>query len=258
MLSIEKIKKGIAIITLVGLSAMMIGCGLLSNDTTESMEVIEQQTVSEDNAQKQTQTEGGESNNSEIITKDYGEMQNDFYFIVVDVFSIVKEDGSSKVVAAGYSVNSPLCLGAQVEVLTSAEKISTTVIGLETKEGFVNAVEEYENVGVLLDIEGPAKMSAGDIIVFPNQGNEQSTVDCVVSLLERGDSGFYSFSIGESIYVNLNVNPEMAMLSSSTFVEDGVYKVTLELCNSQYCIDNQIIRLYDTNMQEIAIGRIVH
>lgn len=252
------IKKGIVIITLVGLSAMMIGCGSLSDDTTESMEVIEQQTVSKDDVQKQPQTESGKSNNSEIITKDYGEMQNDFYFIVEDVFSIVEEDESSKVLVTGYSVNSPLCLGARVEVLTSTERISTTIIGLETKEGLVNAAEEYENAGVLLDIEDRTGISVGDIIVFPNQGSEQSTVDCVVSLLEMGDSGFYSFSNGEFIYANLNITPEMATLSSSTFVEDGIYKVTLELCNPQYCIDNQIIRLYDTNMQEIAIGRIVH
>lgn len=98
----------------------------------------------------------------------YGEMSEDFQFIVQDVFTITKENGETGVVVVGVNENSPLYTGTQVNIVSETGTITATEIGgIEVYQtGIVEAAPAGTNLGVELIGLTADDLSAGDIIVL--------------------------------------------------------------------------------------------
>lgn len=74
----------------------------------------------------------------------YGEMSEDFQFIVQDVFTITRENGETGVVVVGVNENSPLYTGTEVDIVSESGTVTATEIGgIELyKTGIVKATHQ--------------------------------------------------------------------------------------------------------------------
>ena len=103
----------------------------------------------------------------EVISGEYGDVSDDFYFIREDVFSL---NGQNNVVVVGMNRNSPMYSGMDVEVVTMDGIKETSIGGIEVYEqGIVDGVPTGSNVGVLLTGLTADDIQAGDIIVLPGK-----------------------------------------------------------------------------------------
>lgn len=142
-------RKNILIASIIIASVLLIGC-TKNADNNELKEV--QQTVMEQ---------------EEVFSGEYGDVSDDFYFIIEDVFSLIEQNS---VVVVGINRNSPMYSGMDVEVVTMDGIKKTTIGGIEVYEqGIVDGVPEECNVGVLLTGLTADDIQAGDIIVLPGK-----------------------------------------------------------------------------------------
>ncbi len=97
----------------------------------------------------------------------YGEMSEDFQFVVQDVFTITN-DGETGVVVVGVNENSPLYAGTEVDIVSETGTITSTQIGrIEMyQKGILEAAPAGSNLGVELIGLTADDVSAGDIIVL--------------------------------------------------------------------------------------------
>lgn len=94
----------------------------------------------------------------------YGEMTEDFYFVIEDIFTITGMDG---VVVVGVNQNSPMYANTEVDVLYGTERIQSTIGPIEVyQEGLVEGVPAGSNVGVLLQGLTKDDIHVNDIIVL--------------------------------------------------------------------------------------------
>lgn len=112
----------------------------------------------------------------EKISGEYGNVSEDFNFIIEDVFSLIEQDN---VVVVGVNQNSPMYSGMEVEIMTPEGRKQTIIGAIEVYEqGIVDGVPTGSNVGVLLIGLTADDIQAGDIIVLP--GKEESLDDEIV------------------------------------------------------------------------------
>lgn len=97
----------------------------------------------------------------------YGEMKEDFQFIIQDIFTI-KNSGKSGVVVTGVNENSPLYVGTEVVVISETGTTTPTVISYieEYQKGLTEGVPEKTNIGILLEGLTSEDISVGDKIVL--------------------------------------------------------------------------------------------
>lgn len=142
-------RKNIFIAFVIIESVLLIGC-TKNVDNNELKEV--QETVTEQ---------------EEIINGEYGDVSDDFFLIIEDVFSIMEPNN---VVIVGTNQNSPMYSGMDVEVVTMDGILKTSIAGIEVYEqGMVDGVPEGSNVGVLLTDLTADDIQAGDIIFLPGR-----------------------------------------------------------------------------------------
>lgn len=142
-------RKNIFIAFVIIESVLLIGC-TKNVDNNELKEV--QETVTEQ---------------EEIINGEYGDVSDDFFLIIEDVFPIIEPNN---VVIVGTNQNSPMYSGMDVEVVTMDGILKTSIAGIEVYEqGMVDGVPEGSNVGVLLTDLTADDIQAGDIIFLPGR-----------------------------------------------------------------------------------------
>lgn len=142
-------RKNIFIAFVIIESVLLIGC-TKNVDNNELKEV--QKTVTEQ---------------EEIINGEYGDVSDDFFLIIEDVFPIIEPNN---VVIVGTNQNSPMYSGMDVEVVTMDGILKTSIAGIEVYEqGMVDGVPEGSNVGVLLTDLTADDIQAGDIIFLPGR-----------------------------------------------------------------------------------------
>ena len=142
-------RKNIFIAFVIIESVLLIGC-TKNVDNNELKEV--QETVTEQ---------------EEIINGEYGDVSDDFFLVIEDVFPIIEPNN---VVIVGTNQNSPMYSGMDVEVVTMDGILKTSIAGIEVYEqGMVDGVPEGSNVGVLLTDLTADDIQAGDIIFLPGR-----------------------------------------------------------------------------------------
>ena len=142
-------RKNIFIAFVIIESVLLIGC-TKNVDNNELKEV--QETVTEQ---------------EEIINGEYGDVSDDFFLIIEDVFPIIEPNN---VVIVGTNQNSPMYSGMDVEGVTMDGILKTSIAGIEVYEqGMVDGVPEGSNVGVLLTDLTADDIQAGDIIFLPGR-----------------------------------------------------------------------------------------
>ncbi len=142
-------RKNIFIASIIIESVLLIGC-TKNIDNNELKEV--QETVMEQ---------------EEVVIGEYGDVSDEFYFIIEDVFSLIEQNN---VVVVGTNQNSPMYSGMDVEVVTMDGIKKTSIGGIEVYEqGIVDGVPTGSNVGVLLTGLTADDIQAGDIIFLPGK-----------------------------------------------------------------------------------------
>lgn len=142
------------------LEIAMCGCILFGGCNTLDKNVPEIQLESE---QETNDSETEEMQGEADTEFTYGEMNEDFYLVIEDVFALVDRND---VVIVGVNHNSPLYVNTDVDVLSGDERIETRVGAIEVYGETVDAVPEETNVGILLEGLTKEDIQAGDIIVL--------------------------------------------------------------------------------------------
>ena len=168
------------------LGIAMCGCILVGGCSTSGKSVSEIQQESE---QEINDFESEEIQVGVETEFTYGEMNEDFYLVIEDIFTLVDRND---VVIVGVNYNSPLYVNTDVDVLSGDERIETRVGGIEIYGETVDAVPEETNVGVLLEGLTKEDIQVGDIIVLRgcNKVMEEETssvtdnLDCQFTCIE--------------------------------------------------------------------------
>lgn len=104
-------------------------------------------------------------NVSESISFEYGEVLEDFYFIIQDVFISVDQE---TVIVVGTNKNSPMYSGMEVAIVTSDDIKKASIGPIEIyEEGLVDGVPVGCNVGLQLVGVSKDDVHAGDVLVLP-------------------------------------------------------------------------------------------
>ncbi len=187
-------------------------------------------------------------------------MSSDFYYVIEDTFSLTDRDD---LVVVGINENSPLYVGAEVDILSSAERIPTRVLAIELygKEQ-VDSVEAGSYAGVLLAGLTKEQVNAGDLLVLRNQGFVTDKADALVTPINKSDDqGVIELSEGQNIQVVIYDRPIDATVTSiettSEAADGNVAFVSLKFAETIACQNDQKMAILDEDGHSIATGYFV-
>ena len=201
------------------LGIAICGCILFGGCNTSDKSVPEIQPESE----QETNDFESEEIQVEVETEfTYGEMNEDFYLVIEDVFALVDRND---VVIVGVNHNSPLYINADVDVLSGDERIETRVGAIEVYGETVDAVPEETNVGILLEGLTKEDIQAGDIIVLRgcNKVTEEEVLQSYEEFLtdyeQLSDEAYGKESPGFAlIYLDNDDIPELVIIEGQTYL----------------------------------------
>ena len=151
---IMKNKKKMVLGIVMCSTLLFFGCGAVDKSVSEIQPESNQETNDFEAEEIQVEVE------TEFT---YGEMNEDFYLVIEDIFTLIDRN---EVVIVGVNHNSPLYVNADVDVLSGDERIETRVGRIEIYGATGDAVPEETNVGVLLEGLTKEDIQVGDIIVL--------------------------------------------------------------------------------------------
>ncbi|MBP3206326.1 MAG: hypothetical protein J6M66_13000 [Lachnospiraceae bacterium] len=189
----------------------------------------------------------------ELTGYDPEHMPKEMYFIVEDVFTITHE-GDKYSLVVGCPVNGTVSVNQEVDILYSDGRIKTKVVGLEdAHSNHPTTVGEFENVAIWLDKYVGDFVKAGDLLVNRDEGVKTDSIDCVVVVLDEG----HVIEDGMNVTVELGSYRASSITKLHKNMGDGCFLVHYNFDEEVAMVYGQIIKIYDENNNEIAIGRLV-
>lgn len=192
-------------------------------------------------------------------------MSADFYYIIEDVFNLIDPEA---IVVVGMNENSPLYVGAEVDILSESGRIPSKVLAIEVyKQGLVDYVEMGSNVGVMLEGVSVEQLAPGNLLVLRDQGMVAENAFAIVSMLPMGEEQVYAeLSEGQNVDVIMFADSMYADSIKATIIttdilaeaEDGdVVLLGLTFEHPIPFQDRQKVLLRDSNGNSVAAGRFV-
>lgn len=240
-------KRLIEMLLVLTMALAMSGCGKDRSENTNSSDVVQEE-IKQENSDKQNKEEQKTEEQSNEESPD--SYSKDLYYVIEDVFSLTRE-GGQKVLVVGYPVNGTIYTGMEMDVLTSDGRITTTVLGMEDGNGLKESCREFENAGILLDTNLRDSICSGDLLVEKGAGEKTGRIRCGLSALSEdcdvlADGMEVTVEIGDYRFV-----ADTHLLEKDN---DGYYFVSYEFGSEITMVNGQMVRIYDENERELAIG----
>ena len=244
-----KYKKYIQFILLLMINLLLVGCEkqVTVDKANESLEEVAQEDIKESSKEIIPLPQPGAEDN----------MSSDFYLIIEDIFSLA--DGDDLVIV-GVNKNSVLCSGAQVDIISSTDRIQTQVLAIEVYDlGIVDSVESDTNIGIMLDDITKNQVNIGDLLVLRDKGmvtNEATALSVMLPVSE--EQTLSEFTEGQKVKVRLYDSFIDATVTFTETIseeenEDMVF-LGLNFEKKIACQNHQTLTIADENGDSLAVG----